>query len=412
MHNKELVSTIYIAVASFIGICLFFVGFSIHLRSSFISLMAISILAAILLLSHFSIIFPSKKNNISMDSAIFLATLFLFGLEFTLDILILHAVMYAILKLKTAWWKHIFNFATYTIMIVVAYYIFILSGGVIGEIQTSRLLPYILSLTGYFTANMLLVGGYLIISGDENYRVIIRELVNDKTFMISYFITLLFSLVLGVLMEHEGLFGLFLFVSTAMLVSLAFSKQLLLFQVVSNKANKDFLTGLNNHGAFKEILEKEVSLARKKEIPLSLALIDLDDFKKYNDSFGHIQGDHLLANFGKLLELYTCSMDFISARYGGEEFAILMPGISSSDGFLFMDKLRKRVNETYYDGVEVLTYGCLSFSAGVADLDDDTFTVTDLLNKADQAMYFSKANGKNMVSIYQEPEQNVIEFGL
>lgn len=287
-------------------------------------------------------------------------------------------------------------------MIILSYNIFILFGGKVGEIQTKHLIPYVLSLTGYFAVNILLTILYFLLLKNESKKVVLQGFIKDITFLVSYFTTLLLSFVLGILINDEGVFGLFLFVCVVMLISIVNRQYFQIFQEVTKKAQIDYLTGLYNHGSFKELLEKEVSLAKKTDSPLSLALIDLDDFKKYNDLYGHIQGDQLLKIFGKLIASYTYPKNFIPARYGGEEFAILMPQTNSSDAYAFLNYFRKKVNDTCIEGVEVLPYGCLSFSAGIAEYEKDMYSTSELINKADQAMYLSKAQGKNMVQIYQE----------
>ncbi len=231
---------------------------------------------------------------------------------------------------------------------------------------------------------------------------VLKQFLEDKTFIISYLATLLFSIAVGILISKEGIFGLFLFVCIAMMLSIAYIEYFKLFQEVSNKAKRDFLTGLYNHGSFKELLEKALLNAKKTNKPLSLALIDLDDFKKYNDFHGHLQGDHLLSTFGNLIDSFSTEKNYIAARYGGEEFAILMEGVNSQEAYHFLNQVRKKINDTPMDGVEMLPYGCLSFSAGIAELEKDTYSAAELLNKADKAMYVSKSQGKNMVEIYQE----------
>lgn len=393
---------IYMVLVSLLGICVFILMEPFHFIVVFGSAITYAVLVAILILNHFTITVAPYEKTISMDSAIYLATTFLYGPMFTLHVLLLYFILYGIWKRDTEWWKHVFNFATYTLMVIISYFIFISFGGDIGRITSSNLFPYALSLTSYFFANMLFSCIYLCLSQRENKLSIINGFFKNKSFLISYAFTLLFSIVLGILIEHEGIFGLFLFICVSLLVSFAYSQNFLLFQDASSRARLDFLTGLNNHGSFKEILEQQIELAKQKNQPLSLALLDLDDFKKYNDLYGHIQGDYLLKTFGALIESYTCSKHYITARYGGEEFVILMPNTGSHGAFYFVNQVRQSVNNTYVEGVEVLPYGCLSFSAGIAELEKGTYNSAELLNRADQAMYRSKAQGKNMVQIFQK----------
>ncbi|AIE61403.1 diguanylate cyclase [Bacillus methanolicus] len=401
MQALKKTSNIYLMIVSFLGISLFFLVHHFQFNASSKMVITFALIGTILLLNHYTILIPPEGNSLSMDSAIYLASIFLFGLDLTLDVLFLNSIIYASYHRKVVWWKHVFNFSIYFLMILSSYYLFILCGGVVGDINTTNLLPYILSLSMYFILNMSLMIIYFWLSETENLINIIRGIIN-KSFLVSYFSILLLAIILGILIDQKGLFGLFLFVCIAMLLSIAFNQHFQLFQAISNKANKDYLTGLNNHGYFKEVLEKEVSSARESGQPLSIALLDLDDFKKYNDLYGHIQGDHLLKEFGTLLETEVQAKNYIAARYGGEEFTILMPNTNSYEALSFLDRLRKKANDTYVEGVEALPYGCLSFSAGIVEYQQGTYNTSELLNKADQAMYFSKAQGKNMVHIFNE----------
>nr|WP_235714690.1 diguanylate cyclase [Neobacillus dielmonensis] len=322
----------------------------------------------------------------------------MFGLNFTLLVLIIHSIIFAIFQRKVVWWKHLFNFSVYSLMIIGSYNIFSVTGGLIGYIHIENLIPYLLSFGTYFALNLVLVGIYFILSITENLLNFFLDLFKET--IATYIGTLLLSLVLAVLMRTDSIFGLILFTCIAFLLSLAFKQHFRLFKEVSEKANKDFLTGLNNHGYFKELLEKLVNDAKDNDQPLSVVILDIDDFKKYNDLYGHIQGDHLLQEFGTLLKSEAEAANFIVARYGGEEFSIIMPNTNRHTAYSFINDFRKKVNDTYYKGVERLPYGCLSFSSGIAECEKATYSISELLNKADQAMYAAKNQGKNLVQIY------------
>ncbi|WP_244532532.1 diguanylate cyclase [Mesobacillus persicus] len=236
--------------------------------------------------------------------------------------------------------------------------------------------------------------------GSENIIIVLKGMLKGTA--ATYVSTLLFSLVLVVLISAQNTFGLFLFVCISLLLSIAFKQHLKLYYEASNKANKDYLTGLNNHGYFKELLDSELSVAREIEQPVCVAILDIDDFKKYNDLYGHIQGDQLLKKFGALIKKETEARNFIVARYGGEEFSIIMPNTSLNAALSFINHLRKTTNDTYFDGVEVLPYECLSFSAGIAEWEKETYNTSELLNKADMALYSAKDQGKNLVQIYNQ----------
>ncbi|MBT2661735.1 diguanylate cyclase [Bacillus sp. ISL-45] len=400
-------SNLYLILISLIGIFGFVALHQVHFDASSKTVLIYALIGAVLLVDKYPIPLPPDGNSISMDSAIFLAAIFLYGLGDTLDILFMFALIFTVIQWKIKWWKHVFNFSIYSIMIISAYYAFLLFGGEVGDINSSNIIPYIAALTVYFILNTTLVSTYFFLAQKESLLNVFGGFLRDRTFKVSYFIIFLLSLVLAILMQHENIFGLFLFVSIALLLSVAFNQHFQNLQVVSQKAKHDYLTGLYNHGYFKEQLEKEVISLKENYKPLSVALIDLDDFKKYNDLFGHIQGDRLLKEFGTLLRQHSKKQEFLVARYGGEEFAVLMPNITKEEAFTFLDKVRKTINDTALNGVEILPYGCLSFSAGIAEFERETYNIAELLNKADQALYFSKAQGKNMVHIYDKTDQQL-----
>lgn len=394
-------SNIYVAVISLLGLFLFF----IHLNIS-VSFYAdnwttvLFLITAIVLLNHFIILLPPKGNALSMDSAIYLASAFIFGLGVTLALLFLSSLIFGLYRRKVIWWKHIFNFSIYSIMIIGAYYTFVLTGGSIGGIDVVELLPYIVSLLIYFTLNVLLIGSYFIMQGTESLYNVFEGMIKET--ISSYFSTLLLSIILGILLTSHHNFGLFLFTTVVVLLSIVFNQYFLLYEEVSQKANKDELTNLYNHSYFKEVLDDYLKNKRKQ--PLSLAFIDIDDFKKYNDCYGHLAGDELLKHFGQVLEEKCHKDDFFVARYGGEEFVLIMPDVCGRDAFQFVDKLRKEINDLYFKGVEVLPHGCLSFSGGIVEFEKDDYNTTEFIEKADQAMYRAKTEGKNTVHLFNKDD--------
>lgn len=398
MQLFKTTTNIYLTLVSFTG-TLLFLFLSISGQTPPVDWITILILAAsILLLNHFIIELPPTGNRLSMDSSIFLASLFLFGLKTTLYVLVINAFVFTFSQRKVEWWKHLFNFSIYTLMIVSSYYIYHFTGGEIGKVRITNVIPYISSFGIYFAVNVLLIGIYFFLAEPENLKAVLKGMVTET--VATYVCTLLLSLVLVILVDSQDLFGLFLFIGISFLLSLAFKKHFQLFKKVSEKANKDFLTGLKNHGFFKELLEKEVTRSKESDQPLSVSIIDIDDFKKYNDMFGHIEGDHLLQQFGELLKAETEARNYTVARYGGEEFAFMMPNTNKNQAFAFMDTLRKKANDTYFNGVECLPYGCMSFSGGIAESEKETYSISELLNKADQALYVAKNLGKNSVKIF------------
>jgi diguanylate cyclase (GGDEF)-like protein len=400
----------YLSLISALGILFFTFLIKIPQYSQMDWIVIFAFSGSILLLNYYTILIPPKGNSLSMDSSIYLASLFLYGLHTTLLVLFIHSIIFSILQRKIAWWKHLFNFSVFSLMITCTYFVFIFTNGITGPISVNNSLPYLISFCTYFALNLLLVGMFFVLAGTENIVKFFKEIINETA--ATYIITLVLSLVLAILMKPDKLFGLSLFTCIAFLLSLAFKQYFNLYKEISEKANKDFLTGLNNHGYFKEVLEKEVAAAKESDQPLSVVIMDIDDFKKFNDLYGHIEGDHLLQEFGALLKTEADAANYIVARYGGEEFAIIMPKTNRHTAYSFVNELRKKVNDTYYKGVERLPYGCLSFSSGIAECEKETYSISELLNKADQAMYAAKNQGKNLVHIYNGHSEYSVKHSL
>lgn len=388
----------YICLVILIGITVNLVISNFTFNSLSEWVLGYALIGAVLILNHHNILLPPEGNRLSMDSAIYLACVFVFGIETTMSVLLYSSLIFFFYERSTIWWKHLFNLASYTLMICASYYLLLLSGGEIGRIDISNVYAYIIALAGYFIVNLMLISFFFRLFKKTSLLSALRGQLRGA--IESYLSTLLLALVLGFLLQESPFFGLTLFILITVLLSYIFKQHFELYKEVENKANIDHLTGLNNHGYFKELLTKTVIETKQSEAQLSMAVLDIDDFKKYNDTNGHLKGDNLLMFFGKLIEEKCASRNFMVARYGGEEFVILMPHTGVDDAAAFTDYLRKTVNDTYFEGVEILPYGCLSFSAGIAEWKKEMLNETELINHADQAMYYAKAQGKNNTHVY------------
>jgi diguanylate cyclase (GGDEF)-like protein/PAS domain S-box-containing protein/putative nucleotidyltransferase with HDIG domain len=156
-------------------------------------------------------------------------------------------------------------------------------------------------------------------------------------------------------------------------------------------ATVDALTGLKNRRHFREELEAAFSLATRNDQALSIVMLDVDDFKRYNDTFGHPAGDELLCALAGLLRSSGREHDVV-ARYGGEEFAILLPGTDAPGGRVFAERLRAAV-ENYSWPLRPVTA-----SFGVATVNPGDMDPEALVARADQALYRSKQRGRNFVT--------------
>jgi diguanylate cyclase (GGDEF)-like protein len=170
-----------------------------------------------------------------------------------------------------------------------------------------------------------------------------------------------------------------------------------LHAAVKSIALTDSLTGLLNRRAFDEALEAEIARAGRYEYPLALIIIDLDDFKSYNDRWGHPAGDKRLMEVAKFLDSDLRSPD-IAARYGGDEFAIILPYAPTSSAVALAERLRKTAEDRPVEGAEAdESVSGFTISLGVASFPENGKTAAELLLAADNAELAAKRLGKNRV---------------
>ncbi len=168
---------------------------------------------------------------------------------------------------------------------------------------------------------------------------------------------------------------------------------------LQDQAVKDGLTGLYNHRHFQEELQRAFGLARRHGQELSCILTDLDHFKQVNDTFGHPFGDFVLKGFSKILQKMARKTDTV-ARYGGEEFVLLLPNTSVQGAMILADRIRKSAGDHLYD--DGTNSRKVTASMGIASLKANApQEARDLLEFADQALYRSKKEGRNRVTLYE-----------
>jgi len=166
-----------------------------------------------------------------------------------------------------------------------------------------------------------------------------------------------------------------------------------LFQAVRDQAVTDALTGLYNRRYFEDALQKEVQRAKRQKQPFSIIGIDLDFLKKINDTYGHNFGDLAIKTIADVLKSNARSVD-VPARIGGEEFNVLLPGINSEGALVAAERIRKSI-----ESAEIDTIGHITGSLGVATYFEHSENVEELLELTDQAMYTSKREGRNRVTL-------------
>ena len=170
-----------------------------------------------------------------------------------------------------------------------------------------------------------------------------------------------------------------------------------LYNRVKNLAITDSLTGIYNHGFLYEYLSKEFSRAERYNLPLSFLMLDIDYFKKVNDTYGHPQGDAVLCKLPQILKNNIRVCDTLG-RYGGEEFSIILPESKLEDSINLAERIRKEVEQYNFGDVNKVIK--CTISIGVSSYPcPDVKNLEDLISRADKSLYNAKAEGRNRVCI-------------
>ncbi len=163
----------------------------------------------------------------------------------------------------------------------------------------------------------------------------------------------------------------------------------------------DGLTELYNYTFFQQLLKTEVERAGRYGHQLSLLMIDIDNFKGYNDAYGHPAGDEALRKLARVMSRAVRGCDFI-ARYGGDEFVVVLPETDQSEAKTIGERLRTLVSKTKFDGTQKDRESIITVSVGLATYPRDAQTREDLVKRADQALYKAKSKNRNNLCVYGE----------
>ena len=169
-------------------------------------------------------------------------------------------------------------------------------------------------------------------------------------------------------------------------------------RILAEQASYDGLTQLYNHRHFQEALAMEVSRSLRHGRAFSLVFMDIDLFKNYNDTHGHLKGDDLLRAIGEILKDNLRESD-MAARYGGDEFVLLLPETDKEAGRLVAERVRETIESHPFYGRDAMPGGKVTVSVGVASFPDDGSDPVTLVQSADTALYESKHCGKNVVKV-------------
>ncbi|MFC2122300.1 diguanylate cyclase [Bacteroidota bacterium] len=207
-----------------------------------------------------------------------------------------------------------------------------------------------------------------------------------------------FQLVAILALSHKQTSGVYLQDDIDLLMTMASEAAIVienaqLFEKAKERANTDELTGLYNHRYFHQRLDEEIARCSRFGDIFSLILMDIDKFKKYNDIYGHLAGDRVLAHIGKLINRSLRNVD-ISFRYGGDEFAILLPATPIEGAQKLVERLRRGL-QTATD----LQGAPMTCSIGIGSWPTDGVMREGILQAIDAALYYAKQTGRNLACL-------------
>ncbi len=207
------------------------------------------------------------------------------------------------------------------------------------------------------------------------------------------------------------LFGVLLGVGNHLFINSYFMRKaeseiMMSFEKLQESILFDDLTEIYNRRSGMIRLREEFARSKRNPTKLSIAMVDIDNFKKINDSYGHQAGDFILKHVASSIKIWLREQDVVF-RYGGEEFLIILPDTDDNQTFFPLDRLRQRISN------EIITYGDsairTSISIGVATTSGGEESEAELIYRADQALYVAKRSGRNRVSFHKE-EDTVLDL--
>ena len=167
-------------------------------------------------------------------------------------------------------------------------------------------------------------------------------------------------------------------------------------KLVMLQARTDSLTKIYNHGYFLARLQEDLALAREDNMPLSLIMLDVDFFKKYNDTYGHLVGDEVLVLMVKTIKRFIKERDSIG-RWGGEEFAISLPQTSLQEAQIVAVRIQETLENMQISVLEHKDIPVPTVSQGVAEFPKEADEAFRLVDLADQRLYIAKGRGRNQI---------------
>ena len=242
-------------------------------------------------------------------------------------------------------------------------------------------------------AVIIIVGGIVMLSTSTVFAFLSTTLFGIAYLFVSYYIMELYNLWIPVVLPIIAIMASF---------ALSFLAKYLMkardFEYQYRLATIDGLTELYNHRYFQDTLRKQIDIARRYNQSFSLIIVDIDFFKKFNDTYGHQAGDAVLRQVAQTLKKNSRTTDYV-CRYGGEEMSIILPNTGAEEALNNANRICKAVAEKPFHLTPVDTAN-VTISLGVATFPDNAQTPQDLIEWADKGLYYAKEHGRNQVGRY------------
>ena len=256
-------------------------------------------------------------------------------------------------------------------------------------IQKTGLTTDILILAGVIA----IVGGIVMLSTSTLFAFLSTSLFTIAYLFVSYYVMELYNLWIPIVLPVISIMSAF---------ALSFLAKYLMkardFEYQYKLATIDGLTELYNHRYFQDTLRKQIDIARRYNQAFSLIIVDIDFFKKFNDTYGHQAGDAVLRQVAQTLKKNSRTTDYV-CRYGGEEMSIILPNTGAEEALNNANRICKAVAEKPFHLTPVDTAN-VTISLGVATFPDNAQTPQDLIEWADKGLYYAKEHGRNQVGRY------------
>ncbi len=240
------------------------------------------------------------------------------------------------------------------------------------------------------TAVMCAIGFIVMLSSSTIFALLSTVLFTIAYLFISYYIMELYNIWIPVVLPAISIIVAFAlsFLAKYIIKSRDFDYQYKL-------ATIDGLTELYNHRYFQETLKNQIEISKRYGQPFSLIIIDIDFFKKFNDTYGHQAGDAVLKQVAQTLKKNSRTTDFV-CRYGGEEMSIILPNTNAEEALFNAERVRKAIAEKEFQ-LNATEKGNVTISVGVSTFPDNAETAQDLIEYADKGLYYAKEHGRNQV---------------